>query len=55
MLSTESGEMKRGDITESLHTSLLSVPSPLKVMGSQERPVFVQNALVSLATEWRVD
>lgn len=26
--------MERGNITESLHTSLLSVPSPLKVIGS---------------------
>lgn len=29
----ESGETERGDITVRAHTSLLSVPSPLKVMG----------------------
>lgn len=37
MLSMESGETERGDVTESLHTSLLSVPFTLKVMGSHNK------------------
>lgn len=55
MLSMESGETERGDVTESLHISLLSVPFTLKVMGSHNKTSSCAECSVSLATEWRVD
>ena len=49
----ESGEAERGDVTESLHTSLLSVPFTLKVMGSHNKTSSC--AECSCLSSYRVD